>query len=308
MINMTLSAPGTHFLKAIGAVWNFQSDHLNFGSYSLPLLDDQGQPNPAWNGGGLETVAGSKIRNMQIPREKGPDRSRTFGPLGEAVLAKDHVLEPGRPAVLQLKVLDSKHRLVTGQPLIVEGHVAGAKCLFQPTRPVLPTIRALAEANDHGEVFSEALNLSPRVVRLKKGTSFGLAFQAEHIYKPEILEKETPGVKRVWATAAEPPAPAGGRCPSGKGATPPQGGAQPLDLDALSQEQYQHMLQQIQEKLKLEDSPFCQKDPKLKKQLLRLLLRYYNTFSWDGAPGSTNLIEHRILTKEGLPPIREPYR
>ena len=60
--------------------------------------------------------------------------------------------------------------------------------------------------------------------------------------------------------------------------------------------------------LKLEDSPFCQKDPKIKKQLLRILLRYYNTFSWDGSPGSTDLIVHEIPTKEGLPPIREPYR
>lgn len=289
-------------------MWDFQLDQLNFCNYSLPLLDDQNQPNPAWNCGDWKNAADSKVRNMQIPREKGPDRSRTFGPLGEAVLAKDHLLEPGRPAVLQLKVLDSKHRLVTGQPLIIEGHMAGAKCLFQPTRPVLPAVRALAEANDHGEAFSEALNLSSRVVKLKKGTSFGWAFQATHIYKPEIFEKDAPGVKKVWAHGAEQPVKISEKSPLSKEAPPPQGGAQPLDLDALSQEQYQHMLQQIQEHLKLEDSPFCQKDPKIKKQLLRILLRYYNTFSWDGSPGSTDLIVHEIPTKEGLPPIREPYR
>ena len=289
-------------------MWDFQLDQLNFCNYALPLLDDQNQPNPAWNCSDWKNAADSKVRNMQIPREKGPDRSRTFGPLGEAVLAKDHLLEPGRPAVLQLKVLDSKHRLVTGQPLIIEGHMAGAKCLFQPTRPVLPAVRALAEANDHGEAFSEALNLSSRVVKLKKGTSFGWAFQATHIYKPEIFEKDAPGVKKVWAHGAEQPVKISEKSPPSKEAPPPQGGAQPLDLDALSQEQYQHMLQQIQEHLKLEDSPFCQKDPKIKKQLLRILLRYYNTFSWDGSPGSTDLIVHEIPTKEGLPPIREPYR
>ena len=289
-------------------MWDFQLDQLNFCNYALPLLDDQNQPNPAWNCGDWKNVADSKVRNMQIPREKGPDRSRTFGPLGEAVLAKDHLLEPGRPAILQLKVLDSKHRLVTGQPLIIEGHMAGAKCLFQPTRPVLPAVRALAEANDHGEAFSEALNLSSRAVKLKKGTSFGWAFQATHIYKPEIFEKDAPGVKKVWAHGAEQPVKISEKSPLSKEAPPPQGGAQPLDLDALSQEQYQHMLQQIQEHLKLEDSPFCQKDPKIKKQLLRILLRYYNTFSWDGSPGSTDLIVHEIPTKEGLPPIRETYR
>ena len=299
---------GSHFLKAIGAVWNFKSDNLDFGDHALPLLDDQGRPNPTWNSGSQENVAEPKVRNMRIPREEAPDRSQDFGPLGEAVLAKDHILQPGRPAVLQLRVLDSKHHLVTGQPLIIEGHVGGAKCLFQPNRQVLPAVRALAEADEHGKAYSEALNLGSRTVKLRKGTSFGLAYQAEHVYKPEIFEKSTPGVRRVGApeagrniTLSE------NRGPKENASNPPPG-AQPLDLETLSQEQYQQMLRQIREQLKLEESPFCQKDPKIKEQLLRILLRYYEAFSWDGSPGSTTLVEHEIITKPGLPPIREPYR
>ena len=297
---------GSHFLKAIGAVWNFESDCLDFEDHTIPLLDDQGQPNPAWSAGGQGGVAKSKVRKVQTPREKAPERTQDHGPLGEAVLAKDQILQPGRPSVLQLKVLDSKHRLVTEQPLIVEGHISGAKQLFQQNREILPTVRALTKADKDGKIFSEALNLGPRAVKLRKGTSFGLAYQPEHIYEPEIFEKDTPGVKKVAAPGA--PGELGEKRSSGDGARGKSRGAQPLELEDLSPEQYQQMVKQIQEHLKLEDSPFCRKDPKIKEQLLRILLRYYEVFSWDGSPGSTDLVEHQIITKSGLPPIREPYR
>ena len=297
---------GSHFLKAIGAVWNFESDCLDFGDHTIPLLDDQGHPNPSWSAEGKGGVTKSKVREVRIPREKAPDRIQDYGPIGEAVLAKDQILRPGRPSVLQLKVMDSKHHLVTEQPLIIEGHVAGAKQLFQPNRQILPAIRALTKADQSGKIYTEALNLGSQTVKLRKGTSYGLAYQAEHIYEPEILEKDTPGVKKV--AASETPGKFEGKRSPGISVRGKPEGAQPLELEDLSPERYQQMVKQIQEQLKLEDSPFCRKDPKLKEQLMRILLRYYEVFSWDGSPGSTNLIEHQIITKPGLPPIHEPYR
>ena len=50
------------------------------------------------------------------------------------------------------------------------------------------------------------------------------------------------------------------------------------------------------------------RDARQARQAEQLLLKYYSVFSWDGEPGDTKLVEHEIITEEGVKPPHCRYR
>ena len=62
----------------------------------------------------------------------------------------------------------------------------------------------------------------------------------------------------------------------------------------------------IKQEFKLDDSDSLQNDEQ-KNQLVELILKYFDVFSFDGGFGTTDLISHKIYTDEG-PPINQRYR
>ena len=63
----------------------------------------------------------------------------------------------------------------------------------------------------------------------------------------------------------------------------------------------------LRAKFDLANSPFLG-DPKKLKRALDVLMEFWDTFSHDGSYGSTDLIQHRIITDPNVYPIKERYR
>ena len=312
---------GLKFLKAIGASWDFPKDALLFKGQIIPLRDDQGEINPFWKGRNLTDTSGflplgSKINKMFLPREHAPERVVDPEPVGQAVLAEDHVLQPGRPSIMKLKVRDQIHGIEIGQNLIVESHRHGPNCLYRLDRPIIGAVNVVAQLNSEKQLYSEALNTSTKVIKLRRGTPFGSIFEAEHVFEPDSTEKNVEQIAKIQRMSQrnhdqEDLVPSqhtqGDLQEELEQVQLPAYSSQPLDVGKLSEKQRQFMSKQIRSKLQLEKSPFCQADPEVEKQLMHLLLRYYFTFSWDGSPGKTSLVQHSIITSDDIP-IKEPYR
>ena len=59
--------------------------------------------------------------------------------------------------------------------------------------------------------------------------------------------------------------------------------------------------------LRLQDCAALKTDAQLAKATA-LLLKYFHVFSWDGRPGITKILEHRIRLRPGAKPVRAPCR
>ena len=283
---------GTKFLKAIKASWDFKKDALLFPTRIVPLADEEGKINSYWIGKSL-----AQSNTLHCRREHAPERPHPPEPLAQAVLARDHVLLPGQPHEMCLKVLEQPHPLQPQQDLIIEGLWQGANAVFQNNRPVVAALNVVGTLDQEGHIYSQAINISQKKIRLKKGTPFANIFEAE-VHQPKSQIEKVANLANIAGRKRNHQGQL--LSPVGKDTSQLQDRAtdavfQPLNLSTVPKVELERMKKDVREKLELGKSVFCQQDPKVQEQLTNLLCRYYHVFSWDGSPGECLCITFTYL-------------
>ena len=297
---------GSKFMKAAQIQWNFAQDSLFFSSINkhLPLIDDDGRKNEFWKNKSIHQVRAREPVPIPVP-----------GNIGQAVLLEDHMLQPGVPSLMSLRILDKNHKIPIGQSVIVEGILDGPKTLPK-NHQVLPASNVVDQIRPNGQLFSQAINLGTLPKKLKKGTVFANVYEAVCPSRTT----ENIAVNRVQNDGTPLPGDTSNRKPnepdlitplSGKDLVTDEAHRQrnkpTIRIDELTKAEKDSMVREIYEKLELAKSPFCQEDPKIHGRLLNLLLKFYHVFSWDGSPGSTDLVQHCIECTDNLP-VRDAWR
>ena len=291
---------GSKFMKAARIQWNFAQDSLFFNGINrhLPLIDDDGNKNDFW-----------KNKSIHQVRAREPVPVPTPGNIGQAVLLEDHILQPGVPSLMSLRILDKNHKIPIGQSVIVEGILDGPKTLPK-NHQVLPASNVVDQVRPSGQLFSQAINLGTLPKKLKKGTVFANVYEAvcpsqttENLAVNRVQNHDFVDQKQQETTPIAPLL--------GKDLMTDEAHRQrnkpTIRVGDLTKAERDSMIKEIYEKLELEKSPFCQEDPKIHGRLLHLLLKFYHVFSWDGSPGSTDLVQHVIECTDNLP-VRDAWR
>ena len=153
---------------------------------------------------------------------------------------------------------------------------AGTLVLLQPTvRSLLGDNPILQEVQSDGSLAVLIDNLEHEDVDLEPGALIG-------------------SVQEVTATPAT----------DQTGESPPPAAATHEEFDALPQAD---KIKWLAAQFRLEDAPALQRDPRLRKEVLRVLLQFSDVISIGGY-GKTNLITHPINVHPGTEPIKMKHR
>ena len=209
-------------------------------------------------------------------------------PVGAVYVAKDVIVPPMKVTTIPGRVAS----LGVDNPFqagLLEGTESFAsRTLLQPWRSVV------VQPSTQGEVPLGVINATSRAIKVKKGTRYGLFTIGD------------PGQGGVHLLD-------GLHSAEGIGAMAPAGDTPPLKADDDSEEVPTNAGNR-EERIKTITTAFGLHEKKLLStplllgQAIELLLKYYHVFSWNGKPGKTTLIEHRINLRPGAQPYRAKCR
>ena len=230
-----------------------------------------------------------KIQGHLVPLLK---KARNTSRRSYAYLAKSLVVPPNSWAKIPLRVNGiEKHATPWGQGLI-EGSER-----FMNATDLHPTVGALVQTDATGKTYAAVLNTTTRGIPLKQGQSYGTykSLSSPRNPKPELAVVEKANEDRYRENIIR----------KAKRLQPKQARVDPgTPGEAKTRAE---KMEWLVWRFKLNTSPFLDTEEKVSRAA-RVLLEFWDTFSMDGSYGSTDLVQHRIITDPGVYPIKERYR
>ena len=212
---------------------------------------------------------------------------------GQIQLAQEWILPPFSVNHTEAVVIDVTERKMPEGECHIKGSID-----FMATHDCHPWLNAIGKVDSQGRLRIGALNTTDREITIPAGVNYG---DVQLICSIEERERfpwrlATMFIDEHSKTVAA--------CE-----TKPQNSDQEslgFMKGPTTQANRQARIKFIYETFKLNKSDKL-KSEELKQRAAQLILRYWNTFSFDGSFGATDLLTHTIYTEPG-PPINQRYR
>ena len=159
---------------------------------------------------------------------------------------------------------------------------------FMEKHDLHPWLRTAVHCNSSGIFSVGIMNTLDEDITLPKGTRYGSFTlstddQTKHPWRVSLISKQ----------AAQP--------------EPVSDPGDPVLQGPTTDANRQARRRLIIDSFKLKNNPLLS-DPSHFEQAVQLLLDHFHTFSWDGSPGHTTLIQHEILTDPHITPVADKHR